>query len=177
MGPSRVPSAGEVDAVGASDATVPAGAASASLGREAIDGEIMELLFEVVGVMKAHFLACIGEVGLSPAQAHALRRLEPDRPLPMRDLAAELRCDASTVTGLVDRLEDRGLVERRAPQGDRRIKAVALTERGHDVRSQLIETLSRRLPEIIPLDDGERVELRDALRRIVVARRPGVPAG
>ena len=43
----------------------------------------------------------------------ALRQLDPDEPKPMSELAAALRCDNSNVTGIVDRLEDRGLVERR----------------------------------------------------------------
>jgi DNA-binding MarR family transcriptional regulator len=136
------------------------------------DREIMELLFEVVGIVKEHFLGCISELDLSPAQAHALRALDPEHPLPMRDLAAELRCDASTVTGLVDRLETRGLVVRRAPAGDRRVKALVLTATGIDVRRQLIEALARRSPQILPLDEHDRQELRDLLQRIVEARFP-----
>ena len=46
-------------------------------------------------------------------QAHVLRLLEPGEPLPMRTLARKLCCDASNVTGIVDRLEERGLVRAR----------------------------------------------------------------
>ena len=52
------------------------------------------------------------EFELSPMQAHVLRLLEPDQPLPMRALAGKLCCDPSNVTGIVDRLEERGLVQR-----------------------------------------------------------------
>ena len=51
---------------------------------------------------------------LSPAQWHVLHLIEPEQPVPMGRLADTLGCDASNVTGLVDRLEARGLVERRA---------------------------------------------------------------
>ena len=48
------------------------------------------------------------EFELSPAQCHVLHLIEPDRPIPMGRLAEALACDASNVTGLVDRLESRG---------------------------------------------------------------------
>ena len=54
---------------------------------------------------------------LSPVQCHVLHLIEPGRPLPMSRLADTLSCDASNVTGLVDRLESRGLVQRRPSTG------------------------------------------------------------
>jgi DNA-binding MarR family transcriptional regulator len=48
----------------------------------------------------------------------------------MRALAREWRCDASTATWIVDRLEGKGLAERRAHATDRRVKLVVLTPRG-----------------------------------------------
>src|SRR5213078_1350098 len=75
--------------------------------------ELWRLLVELgVAHVRTHFQRVIVELDLSPPQAYALRRLEPERPLPMRDLADGLACDASNVTGIVDRLERRGLVER-----------------------------------------------------------------
>ena len=44
------------------------------------------------------------DLQLSPAQCHVLHLIEPDRPIPMGQLAETLACDASNVTGLVDRL-------------------------------------------------------------------------
>jgi DNA-binding MarR family transcriptional regulator len=53
------------------------------------------------------------EVGLSVAQLDVLRRLRHHGPTPMRRLAEQMNCEASNLTGLVDRLEIRDLVERR----------------------------------------------------------------
>ena len=64
------------------------------------------------------------ELSLSPAQCHLLHLIEPDRPLPMKRLAQALACDASNVTGLVDRLESRGLVRRQPSEEDRRVKVL-----------------------------------------------------
>jgi DNA-binding MarR family transcriptional regulator len=86
---------------------------------------------------KGRFFAAINEFDLSPPQALALRHLEPGSPLPMSALAELLHCDNSNITGIVDRLEDRGLVERRAAAHDRRIKHLLVTEAGADVASRL----------------------------------------
>jgi DNA-binding MarR family transcriptional regulator len=131
------------------------------------DHEIVGLLFQVIGLMKHHVIASTADLGLTPQQAHALRCLDPGQPLPMRDLAGQLMCDASTVTGLVDRLEERALVERRPDPGDRRVKALVLTDAGIAARQRLIEVLTTGAPHRSSLDAAQRAQLRDLLRQIV----------
>jgi DNA-binding MarR family transcriptional regulator len=82
------------------------------------------------------------EFELSPVQCHALHLIEPERPLPMGRLAATLGCDASNVTGLVDRLESRGLVQRRPSADDRRVKVIELTPTGSRLRAQLLRRIT-----------------------------------
>jgi DNA-binding MarR family transcriptional regulator len=136
------------------------------------DGEIVDLLFQVMGLMKHRFIAGLVSLELTPQQAHALRSLQPGRPLAMRDLAADLMCDASTVTGLVDRLEQRGLVERHPDASDRRVKALVLTAAGIDTRRQVVSLLMTSAPHRAALDPVQRAELRDLLRRMVAADHP-----
>ena len=81
--------------------------------------------------------ARIHELGLAPRHANALRRLEPDSPVAMSRLAEALQCDNSNVTQIVDRLEAAGLVERRPAARDRRVKELALTDRGREVREEV----------------------------------------
>ena len=59
----------------------------------------------------------------------------------MSDLADALGCDASNVTGIVDRLEARGLVERRAAEHDRRVKTLAVTPAGVELRDRVVELM------------------------------------
>jgi hypothetical protein len=54
----------------------------------------------------------------------ALRYLERDRPRPMGELTTALVCECSNLTGIVDRLESRGLVERRSSPTDRRVRVL-----------------------------------------------------
>jgi len=96
--------------------------------------EAQRLFFEIGMVQRTRIGAAFTELGLTFAQAHALRLLEPDRPSPMSSLAELLVCDASNITGIADRLEARGLVERRSVGADRRVKTLALTPAGVIIR-------------------------------------------
>ena len=84
-------------------------------------------------------LESIADLGVSPGDLKALMRLVPGRREPMRALADMWRCDASTVTWIVDRLEKQGLVERQAHETDRRVKVVVLSPRGRQLRAQLTD--------------------------------------
>ncbi|MFG1884515.1 MarR family winged helix-turn-helix transcriptional regulator [Micromonospora sp. NPDC049102] len=100
------------------------------------------------------------ELGLTPAAARALHELDPDRPMPARDLADRLGCDRSNVTALVDKLEQAGLVERRTAPADRRQKTLVVTGDGRVVRDRVSEVMSdSRL--LAALSDEELSTLRD----------------
>lgn len=132
--------------------------------------EIWELLLELSRThLRDRFAAAIAALDLSLPQAHALQVLEPGRPVPMRDLAVRLRCDASNITGIVDRLEARGLVERRSAPGDRRVKALAVTDKGVALRTSLVERLHRVPAAFAGISAEEQRTLLDLLRRIAVA--------
>jgi len=127
--------------------------------------EAQELFFEIGMVQRTRVAAALGELGLTFAQAHALRLLDPERPLPMNALAELLVCDASNVTGIADRLEARGLIERRSSGGDRRVKVLALTPAGREVRSRVYELMREPPAAITALSESDQRTLRDILRR------------
>src|SRR5918997_778495 len=81
--------------------------------------EVMELIGEVVARFHQDYAEAAAEHALTGAQARLLSLLCLE-PLPMRRLAQRLKCEPSNVTGIVDRLESRGLVERRTAPADRR---------------------------------------------------------
>jgi MarR family transcriptional regulator, organic hydroperoxide resistance regulator len=128
-------------------------------------GEAWALLSEFVHSAKHRFMAIAQEFELSPPQVMALRSLDPERPMPMSELACCLRCDNSNVTGIVDRLEDRGLVERRSDERDRRVKMLVVTPEGADVRARLIERFHDAPEPIKRLSHEDQVALRDIMRR------------
>src|SRR6185369_4603638 len=101
-----------------------------------------QLLIQLFFAERANLPPLAAELQLSPAQCHVLHVIEPGRPVPMGQLAESLACDASNVTGLVDRLESRGLVERRPSDKDRRVKVLALTPTGSRLRGQVLNRMT-----------------------------------
>lgn len=140
-------------------ATVDAGPAG-SVAQEA-----WELLCGLFQRNRAHMLAATAAHDLSPMQAQVLRLLEPDRAVPMSTVADQLYCDASNVTGIVDRLEARGLVERRRAAHDGRVRALALTAAGAEVSAAVHAKLREPPPVIANLSDEDQRTLADVLRR------------
>jgi DNA-binding MarR family transcriptional regulator len=122
-------------------------------------------MFELIHLSKRRFMAIASEFDLSPPQVMALRQLDPDEPKPMSELALALRCDNSNVTGIVDRLEDRGLVERRPGEHDRRVKMLMITERGAQVRAGLAARLDEPPEALASLSPEDQRALRDIMRR------------
>lgn len=127
--------------------------------------EAWRLLFKLFRAEKPRFQAVSSELDLSPIQAHALHLLEPGRPVPMSAVAEGLACDASNVTGIVDRLEERRLIERRSAPHDRRVKMLFVTEEGARLRREVAERMFAPPPAISRLSPADQRTLRDVLRR------------
>src|SRR2546421_2107509 len=87
-------------------------------------------LFDFIVATAGERNRAIGELGLTPNDARALSSLDVKSGRTMGELAAEWRCDASTATWIVDRLENRGLARRRPHPHDRRAPPVGLTPQG-----------------------------------------------
>ncbi|HWF73381.1 MAG TPA: MarR family transcriptional regulator [Solirubrobacteraceae bacterium] len=123
---------------------------------------------------RRRFLAAASALDLHPAQAGALLQMEPDAAMPMHELATMLACDNSNVTGIVDRLEARGLVARRPYAQDRRVKHVGLTPAGVELRDRIRAQLAEPPDAIRRLSPSDQRLLRDVLRR--ATRSPAEPA-
>src|SRR3954467_7270428 len=130
-------------------------------------GDAWPLLLRLFFTQRANLPLLAAELQLSPAQCHVLHLIEPDRPVPMGQLAETLACDASNVTGLVDRLESRGLIRRRPSEEDRRVKVLVLTPTGCRLRSLLIERMTSPPATLERLSAREQKELMRILRRLL----------
>ncbi|MGW4461726.1 MarR family winged helix-turn-helix transcriptional regulator [Micromonospora sp. NPDC004704] len=115
---------------------------AAPAGDGGVAGEVVRRIMHVSGAMR-HFMDLdLAELGLTPAVANALHELDPDRPLPARDLAERLDCDPSNITMLVDKLERLGLVRRQVDPADRRLRTLVVTDEGRDVRERVGRIMS-----------------------------------
>lgn len=128
--------------------------------------EVVGLIGTVVARYHEEYEDAAAEHSLTGAQARLLGLLSLE-PLPMRRLAQKLRCEPSNVTGIVDRLEARGLVERRPDPNDRRVKLAAATAEGRRVAGSLRSSLDFAREPLAGLSTTERESLRDLLRRML----------
>ena len=95
--------------------------------------------------------------------------LDPSRGRTMTQLADEWSCDASNATFIVDRLEERGLAERRTVPTDRRLKLVVLTGRGGHTRARVLDHFFEPPPELLELTREDLEALRDAVAKLPVS--------
>lgn len=137
--------------------------------RDTAADETWELVRILLGQQRRRFLIAASELDLHPAQAGTLLHMDPGQPRPMHELAALLACDNSNVTGIIDRLEARGLVARQTYEQDRRVKHVVLTPLGSDLRAQLLAQVGHPPEGLARLTAAEHRRLRDLLRRLVEA--------
>lgn len=129
--------------------------------------QLLELLAAIGTAQWRDFAAAAARHGLTSTQARVLAQL--DGPLPMRGLATLLVCDASNVTGIVDRLEGRRLVRRETDAADRRVKNVVATDEGRDIIRRVREEMQATHGALDTLDAAESETLYALLERL---RRP-----
>ena len=124
-----------------------------------------ELLHELVGRLRHRFASIAFDLDLTPPQMGALVAL--DESASMSKLASEMGCDASNVTWMTDRLESRGLIERRPDPHDRRVKRLVLTDAGRRMRRHIERRLRTGIPGLDRLSAQERAQLSRLLERIL----------
>lgn len=128
--------------------------------------EVVDLIGTVVARYHEEYELAAAQHSLTGAQARVLALLARE-PAPMRQIARQLKCEPSNVTGIVDRLEARGLVERRPDPSDRRVKVAAATKEGLDTAGVLRDALDFAREPLAGLTSLERRLLRDLLKRML----------
>lgn len=127
--------------------------------------ELSGKLFMVVERARSDFASIAEDFDLTALQARTVLWLE--HPSAMRDLADHLACDASNVTGLADRLEKRGVVQRVPVLDDRRVKHLQLTTVGADLRARLAQRVAERSTVTALLTPRERQQLSELLTKLL----------
>jgi MarR family transcriptional regulator, lower aerobic nicotinate degradation pathway regulator len=133
---------------------------------------LMRLGFEV----KARAIAELGEAGFTPYHFGVLAMLEESPRETQATIADTLALDRSQLVGLLDSLEERGLVERRRDPHDRRRQAVSVTPDGKRVLARLRAIIGEIEEEFfVPLSVAERDELYRLLLRLAQHHDPRCP--
>lgn len=116
-------------------------------------------MYEVFKASKPYMETVASSFDLTPQQLWALKSLSNVRAMAMSELATSLGCDASNVTAIVDKLESRGVVERRSADHDRRVKALLVTPAGVELCERIRERMACPPPAIANLSDADATAL------------------
>jgi DNA-binding MarR family transcriptional regulator len=106
--------------------------------------------------LSRYYNQCLSGYDLTVPKALLLLEISPDSGENPKSLAAKLDLESSSMTGLLDRLEKKGLIERRKDPDDRRGILIFLTPNGISAREtikSLVEQLDRKLQEALPAED------------------------
>lgn len=116
----------------------------------------------------AIFLEDTAGFGITPVQYAALRWLGNSPGIDQRTLAGKIGLDTSTLGGVVDRLESRGLLVRQPSESDRRVKQLALTPEGHQLLTDMAPHLQASQERILaPLSPKKQVQFLAMLAELV----------
>ena len=117
----------------------------------------------------------VAPLGLTAVQAMVLNTLRDDAGAPAGRLGERVHLTSATLTGIIDRLENLGLAERRASKTDRRAVLVCLTEEGREVVAKIEPLLADANRAFLTgLSAGEQKQLRDLLRKLRESRQGAV---
>jgi DNA-binding MarR family transcriptional regulator len=101
------------------------------------DDETYRSVIETYKTMQQRVLELADKEGLTQPQFQALRALAKSGAMLMRDISDKMLVTPANVTGIIDRLEQKGFVGRRARQGDRRATIIELTPKGATVYARM----------------------------------------
>jgi DNA-binding MarR family transcriptional regulator len=138
--------------------------------RHELARDVWRSIVEAVLARREYMQVQATRCGLTLPQAHVLRVLGSGPPQTSTGLARVMACDASNITGLVDRLEARFLIERRSMRGDRRVKIINITARGSAVISRLNRTMLKPPSSFMRLAPKELSQLSSLLAQVLTGR-------
>ena len=135
-----------------------------------MDTSFHYLLAASAALFQRKVMAGLSDSGLTAGQPKVLDYLGLHDGSMQKDIAAGCQIDPATLTGLLNRMEEKGLIQRRVQPGDRRSFHVYLTEQGRDRQRLVRRTLEQMGDEVLAgFSREERMRLEDGLYRLCQA--------
>ncbi len=129
---------------------------------------LSRVTLQLTSILKKSLIEA-GAPNVKPAYLGALMALWQENGLKSSELASRAGLEPSSITGLVDRMEKDGLVERRSDSADRRVFHIYLTETGHNVKDPVFKAVSGVLTRAFAQIEPEEIgQLKALLQKILV---------
>jgi DNA-binding MarR family transcriptional regulator len=129
--------------------------------------EVYRLLKKSFFTVKKHCREKLSSYGVTWPQYHAFYHIS-DEGTPFKELADHLGCNASNLTGLIDRMAENGWVYREHSKNDRRVWLVKLTDEGRELKNRLIPMHMQNIKERISyLSEEEQLTLKELLTKLI----------
>jgi MarR family transcriptional regulator, lower aerobic nicotinate degradation pathway regulator len=128
----------------------------------------------------AIFLQETDPYGITPVQSAAMITVANSSGMDQRTLARTIGFDTSTIAGVIDRLESRGLLRRSMSKSDARVRLVTLTDQGRELLETVMPSVNRAQERMLaPLSRAERKEFMRMLCKLVATNNDlsRAPAG
>ena len=140
----------------------------AGLGAHSLEGRVLRAIRRIIRSVDLYSSKLGTESGVTVPQLTCLLRVIEAGPLTLKALAQEIDLSASTLVGIVDRLESKGLVVRQRSSTDRRQVRVSATRRGEILAAGSPPPLQDRLAAALKsLPEPEQAAIAVSLERIV----------
>jgi MarR family transcriptional regulator, lower aerobic nicotinate degradation pathway regulator len=115
----------------------------------------------------AIFAAAMGDLDLTSVQFAALVKLRDMKAVTQTELGRLIGIDRATISGVVSRLQKRGLLQFRLDPLDRRSRIIALTAAGEALLAQALQRTGQVGEDTLaPMNEAERAALREMLRKL-----------
>lgn len=132
-----------------------------------VNRDVYWLLKRAAGQLKTELRKKIEENGITWPQLHALYHIGEEG-LPAHELARELHCNASNMTGLIDRMAENGWVYREQSQADRRVWLVKATQDGLRLKNSVLPRHQANIEaRMAVLSPQELSQLRELLTKLM----------
>ncbi len=142
-------------------------ASTKTIDLDALPGQYIRRLQQIA---VAIFLDQTADFGITPVQFGALQAVARQPGIDQRSLAKAIGFDTSTIGGVIDRLEARGLMQRNASPDDRRVRLLTLTPQGQSLLDDVVPAMLEAQKRILsPLTAAERKQFMNMLTRLVEA--------
>lgn len=124
-------------------------------------------LFGFMHQAKLKMLAAAAELDLTGAQAFSLLHMDIAQPRSMKSYCQSYNLDAGNLTGIIDGLEEKGLVVREQDPSDRRIKTIRILPKGLKLRTALMQRIAENSGDLFaPLTASEQAEFATCVEKI-----------